>query len=94
MLKQPGDAIKQLAILVFVLLLIGTAIGAVSTGKTEGIWLGVAVALGGFFISWVAVIGMYAFGSLVEDAQKTREAIERIERMKRKEMSHPNKAER
>ena len=93
MFKHPGDAIKQLAILVFVLLMIGTLIGAVAVGKTLDGWLGIIAVVVGLLISWVFTIGLYAFGSLVDDMQKTREAIERIERMKRKETAHTQKVE-
>ena len=82
MFKHPGKKIKSLAIIFFIVLFIVNLLAAfgitilISSRSTSTVDLtGVATIIGiiaavlGFFISWISVIFMYAFGSLVEDVE-------------------------
>ena len=93
MWKKVGGKIRVLAIVCFSLLFLVWIIGAVllvvSNGRIMGlnysssdqalIIAAAAVAVVfGFFFSWISTLGLYAFGQLVDDNEKTRAAVEEL----------------
>ena len=78
--SNPGEKIKGIAIFVFVVDLIAVIILAIWLGTLYGVYLGIAVVVIGLIISWIAVIGLFAYGCLVDNVQYTKEILERLEK--------------
>lgn len=70
MFNNPGNKLKVLAIVLTVILMLGSIIGGILIISNEGrdSWMGWPVLLGGTLFAWVSGLMMYGFGELIENS--------------------------
>lgn len=87
MFDNPGQKLKKLAKIVFwVIVSLAVIIGLVQFMLPSGYKRGTIELLslllsigGGVLIAWIASIGLYAFGDLVDDVHASRRVLEHME---------------
>jgi len=85
MFDHSGDTVCFLAIVEFVLAIIGTIVGAFLCFNIS-FWAGIAVLIGGIFSAWISSVVLYAVGTSASESEKISVKSDSIEaQLKRQE---------
>ena len=70
MFTNVGKKIQTLSVVFFVLAVIGVLIWGIMLIKLHAL-VGLLVIIGGILVSWIASVGIYGFGELIESSSET-----------------------